>query len=291
VCLAVARRKKEQALAESPSDTAESTLEIPVIELIVQPGRVRTADFDDPAAEAEAPPARALASMPSPSLPHEQVIYETPRGSVRQVGSGPSRQFYLTRRLDDGREEVQPFSGEMVDEAVREVDMEAPARIPAERIPVEPDAEHDAGPAGTWHDYEGDVHDVIDVEGIGKVYAERLNESGVFTTARLRHESAADLARWTQAPEATARQWQVMAELIAVKGVGPQYAEAMARAGVSGIAELADRKPADIAAQVTAYLNGLGSAVLGNEVTARRVKGWQKAAKRMRRIGMPVPAR
>lgn len=140
-----------------------------------------------------------------------------------------------------------------------------------------------------YYDYTGDVHEVEELEGIGRIYGQKLRDIGVETTARLAYEDAEDLARRVMVPVKTVQQWQSMAELIKVKGVGKQYAEAMARAGIQGIAELKKRDAEAIAEQVNAYLDGLETNVLGTKITAKRVEGWQKAASGMKRVRLKVP--
>lgn len=245
------------------------------LQLIVEGGHFRRAMFDDVEDVDDGPVLRA--AQPTPT----QIIYETPRGHVRQIGSGVSRQYVITRVLEDGRSEEQAFSEDLVDAKVRAADFAGP---PAARAPRAAPLTEDG-----YFDYQGDVHKVIDVEGIGPIFAQRLQEHGVHTTARLRYEPVEQLARWANTAPGNAAQWQVMSELIAINGVGPQYAEAMARSGISGIAELKDRKAADIASQVQTYLQSLNQTVLGNEVTAKRVKGWQKAARKMKKVRQPVP--
>jgi predicted flap endonuclease-1-like 5' DNA nuclease len=142
-----------------------------------------------------------------------------------------------------------------------------------------------------YYDYKGDVHDVIDVEGIGPVYAERLKKVGVETTARLCYEDPTALAKRIDVPETTVRQWQAMAELVKVNGIAKQYAEALVRSGVTGIAELKQRSAKEIAAQVNEHLGSLDVNVLGQNVTAKRVQGWQKAAAPMRKVRQAIPER
>jgi predicted flap endonuclease-1-like 5' DNA nuclease len=141
----------------------------------------------------------------------------------------------------------------------------------------------------TYYDYPGDNHDVEDIEGIGPTYAARLRQAGVHTTGRLTYEEAGELANKLELPRRTVEQWKMMAELVKVKGIGPQYAEALVRAGVEGIAELKRRSPAKIAEQINNYLDGLEVNVLGNKITEKRVEGWQEAAKPMKRIRLNVP--
>ncbi len=147
-----------------------------------------------------------------------------------------------------------------------------------------PEAEPEA-----FYDYAGDIHDVIDVEGIGPVYAERLRQLGIKTTARLCYEDPKDLAERLDVPFKRVEQWQAMAELMKINGVGPQYAEALARAGIAGIQELKQRSPRAIADQVNDYLAKLEANVLGTAITAKRIESWQAAAKQMRRIRQRIP--
>lgn len=144
-------------------------------------------------------------------------------------------------------------------------------------------------PASPYYDYKGDVHKVIDVEGIGPVYAEKMQAIGIETTARLCYEDPARLARRLDVPRKTVASWQHMAELAKVDGIGKQYAEALARSGVQGIEALKRRDPDGIATAVNEYLSGLDVNVLGQPVTPKRIRSWQTKAKPMRRVRQKVP--
>lgn len=143
---------------------------------------------------------------------------------------------------------------------------------------------------GVYFDYPGDNHPVEDLEGIGPTYGARLREAGVHTTARLTYEDSSKLAERIQVPRLTVEAWKQMAELVKVKGIGPQYAEALVRAGVAGIAELKRRSPAKMAQQINDYLETLDTNVLGNKITEKRVEGWKEAAKQLKRVRLQVPA-
>lgn len=171
----------------------------------------------------------------------------------------------------------------------------APARTQAQSVPSGGALAATSGFTGSegrgaYTDYDGDNHDVIDIEGIGQVLAERLHRIGIVSTHRLAYEDAELLARRLEVSPKTVRTWQAQAQLLKVKGIGPQYAEALARAGIGGIDELKHEKAEAIAARVTAYLEGLETHVLGTSVTPARVKNWQKAAKSMRKRKLPEPA-
>lgn len=146
------------------------------------------------------------------------------------------------------------------------------------------------GAAGrAYYDYTGDIHNVEDIEGIGRIYGGKLAAVGVMTTARLAYEDPESLGKRVGVPKKTVQQWQHMGELMKIKGVGKQYAEALARAGIEGIAELKRRSPEALANQINEYLDSLETNVLGNKVTAKRIEGWQKAAAGMKRVRLQVP--
>lgn len=157
--------------------------------------------------------------------------------------------------------------------------------VATETLPAEP-----AKAEEVYYDYPGDSHDVEDLEGIGPTYGKRLRDNGVHTTARLAYEPATALAERIQVPRGTVEAWQQMAQLVKVKGIGPQYAEALVRAGIVGIEDLKRRSPARMADQINAYLATLDVNVLGNKITEKRVEGWKESAKQLKRIRLAVPA-
>ena len=148
-----------------------------------------------------------------------------------------------------------------------------------------------AEPGRAYYDYDGDVADVEAVEGIGRIYGEKLRAVGVHTTSRLCYEDTQSLADRVGVPVRTVEGWKAMAELIKVSGIGPQYAEALARSGVMGIADLKRRSPGAIADQVNSYLDSLHTNVLGTKITEKRVQSWQKAASGMRKVRMKTPGK
>ncbi|MGB0652833.1 MAG: DUF4332 domain-containing protein [Thermoplasmatota archaeon] len=154
---------------------------------------------------------------------------------------------------------------------------------------LEEPAKKTAAASEAYYDYPGDIHDVIDVEGIGPVYAEKLKQIGIHTTARLCYEDADKVATAIGTQKRRVAQWQNMAQMMKVNGIGPQYAEVLARAGIEGIPELKKRGSQAIADQVNDYLAGLETNVLGQAVTPKRVEGWQKQAAPMRRVRQRIP--
>ncbi|MHB8634141.1 MAG: DUF4332 domain-containing protein [Thermoplasmatota archaeon] len=180
-----------------------------------------------------------------------------------------------------------PPAAPILVEVSKEEPIHRKRRARAKPVPRETKARRKEG----YVDYAGDNHEVIDIEGIGPKYAKRLQKAGVYTTHRLAYERAGRLARAIRVPKKRVRTWQAEAQLIKVKGIGKQYAEALARAGVRDIDSLKEEKPEAIARTVTNYLESLETHVLGTSITPRRVKGWQKAARTMKKHHLPIPAK
>jgi predicted flap endonuclease-1-like 5' DNA nuclease len=123
---------------------------------------------------------------------------------------------------------------------------------------------------------EEDPH-VIALEGVGPRYATRLNGLGIITVNQLVAADAEDLARRIEATPELVREWQAMGRLIGVKGVGPQWAEALARVGVTGPDDLAQRSPQALSAQI-AELNRGKVRVTGTDPSPAQVGRWVRSA-------------
>ena len=96
---------------------------------------------------------------------------------------------------------------------------------------------------------------VADVEGIGPAYAERLAAAGIATTDDLLAAGAKryDRERIAEATGISSKlllEWVDIVDLMRVPGVGPQYSDLLAAAGVGSPAELAHRNPAHLAITV-----------------------------------------
>ncbi|HEY5472788.1 MAG TPA: DUF4332 domain-containing protein [Candidatus Limnocylindrales bacterium] len=92
---------------------------------------------------------------------------------------------------------------------------------------------------------------IIDVEGIGPVYAEQLAAVGVKTTDDLLERGAKpkgreDLETTTGIGHALILKWVNRVDLYRIKGVGSEYSDLLEIAGVDSPAELAHRNPANL---------------------------------------------
>ena len=86
------------------------------------------------------------------------------------------------------------------------------------------------------------------IEGIGEVYAEKLAEVGILTLEALLEKGAtrrgrAELAKRTGIRPDLILDWVNRADLFRIRGIGEEYSDLLAAAGVKTIMELAQRNP------------------------------------------------
>ncbi|SFF10891.1 DUF4332 domain-containing protein [Thermoflexibacter ruber] len=99
------------------------------------------------------------------------------------------------------------------------------------------------------------AYKIIDIEGIGPVYAEKLEKVGVKTVEKLLETGASKkgrekLAEDTGIDESRILSWVNMADLFRIKGVSSQYAELLHAAGVDTVKELKHRKAENLHAKM-----------------------------------------
>ena len=99
------------------------------------------------------------------------------------------------------------------------------------------------------------AYKIIDIEGVGEAYAEKLIAAGVTTTDALLEKCAAPAGRKALAEETGISdklilKWTNHADLIRLHGVGPQFAELLEAAGVDTVKELKHRVPANLKAKM-----------------------------------------
>lgn len=92
---------------------------------------------------------------------------------------------------------------------------------------------------------------IIDIEGIGPVYAEKLNAVSIFTTTDLLDAGATphgrkELAEKTGISGDHILRWVNMSDLFRIKGVGEEYSDLLEEAGVDTVVELAKRVPENL---------------------------------------------
>lgn len=95
------------------------------------------------------------------------------------------------------------------------------------------------------------AYKVIDIEGVGEVYAEKLTAVGIVKVSDLLEKCAtpkgrADLATLTGISDKLILRWTNHADLFRIKGVGPQFAELLEAAGVDTVKEFRHRVPENL---------------------------------------------
>ena len=96
---------------------------------------------------------------------------------------------------------------------------------------------------------------IVDVEGIGAVYAEKLIAAGIESTDALLKKCAkpagrAALAEATGISPKLILTWANHTDLMRINGVGPQFSELLEAAGVDTVKELQHRVPANLQAKL-----------------------------------------
>lgn len=99
------------------------------------------------------------------------------------------------------------------------------------------------------------AYKIIDIEGVGEAYNEKLVAAGVKTPEQLLEKCAAPagrkaLAAETGISEKLILKWTNHADLFRLHGVGPQFAELLEAAGVDTVKELRHRVPANLQAKL-----------------------------------------
>ena len=95
------------------------------------------------------------------------------------------------------------------------------------------------------------AYKIIEIEGIGDVYAEKLIAAGIKTTDDLLEKAASPKGRETLAEERGISKklilkWANHADLFRIKGIAGQFAELLEAAGVDTVKELRHRVPANL---------------------------------------------
>ncbi|MCR4765000.1 MAG: DUF4332 domain-containing protein [Bacteroidaceae bacterium] len=99
------------------------------------------------------------------------------------------------------------------------------------------------------------AYKIIDIEGVGAVYAEKLIAAGITKPEELLEKCATPAGRKALAGETGIAdglilKWANHADLMRIKGIGPQFSELLEAAGVDTVKELRNRVPQNLAAKV-----------------------------------------
>ncbi|HUR61726.1 MAG TPA: DUF4332 domain-containing protein [Candidatus Thermoplasmatota archaeon] len=115
---------------------------------------------------------------------------------------------------------------------------------------------------------------ILSIEGIGPAYASRLNAHGVITIPQLLAIDANQVGNLIGATPELVKQWQAMAELIRVKGIGPQSAEVLVAAGILSVKQLAAETAEEVSRRVKDAERGRKVRIQGTDVTPAVAQRW-----------------
>lgn len=96
---------------------------------------------------------------------------------------------------------------------------------------------------------------IVDIEGIGPKFAEKLAAAGIKTTEKLLDVAASkkgrvELATSTGISESSILEWVNRADLFRIKGVGEEFSDLLEAAGVDSVPELAARRADNLYAKL-----------------------------------------
>lgn len=128
---------------------------------------------------------------------------------------------------------------------------------------------------------------IIDVEGIGPKYAEKLIKAGVSTTGALLKAGSTpngrkELAAKAGIGDALILEWVNHVDLYRIKGVGSEYSDLLEAAGVDTIPELAQRKASNLTEKMAAV--NLEKKLVRKLPVEKQVADWIEQAKKLPRV-------
>jgi len=128
---------------------------------------------------------------------------------------------------------------------------------------------------------------IIDIEGIGESYAEKLKQAGIPTTKKLLEQGASskgrkDIAEKADISEKLILEWVNHADLFRIKGVASEYADLLEAAGVDTVVELAQRKPENLLEKMT--LVNIEKKLVRKMPVISQVINWVAQAKELPRV-------
>lgn len=97
------------------------------------------------------------------------------------------------------------------------------------------------------------IENVIEIEGIGKEYAEDLEKVGIKTTEDLRTTSIIEIAELTGISAKLLYKWQCMADLFRVRRAAEEYTEVLFGIGIETVKELSKQKAKTLYSKVKKF--------------------------------------
>ncbi len=131
-----------------------------------------------------------------------------------------------------------------------------------------------------------EVNKLLDVEGIGPVYAEKLKSAGAETTKDLLKlaktpENRKKLAETTGIGETLILKWANHADLMRIKGIGGEFAELLEKVGVDTVKELRNRNAENLHEAVQKF-DLTTSPIVRRKPSKASIQTWVRQAKRLK---------
>ena len=128
---------------------------------------------------------------------------------------------------------------------------------------------------------------IIDIEGIGSVYAEKLAGAGITTVGALLKAGASPKGRETLAEKTGISgklilEWVNLADLFRIKGVGEEYSDLLEEAGVDTVPELAQRNAENLYAKLQEV--NAEKDLVRRLPAQSQVANWVEQAKKLERV-------
>jgi predicted flap endonuclease-1-like 5' DNA nuclease len=128
---------------------------------------------------------------------------------------------------------------------------------------------------------------IMAIEGVGEVYAQKLQEAGIRTTQALLEKGASpqgrkEIAEKTGITGTLILEWVNHADLFRIKGVGEEYSDLLEAAGVDTVPELAQRNPEHLYQKLVEV--NQEKKLVRQLPTGGQVSDWIEQAKRMPRV-------
>ena len=128
---------------------------------------------------------------------------------------------------------------------------------------------------------------VIDIEGIGKVYSEKLHVINIYRTSDLLKAGATlhgrrDLAEKTGISEKLILEWVNLSDLFRIKGIGEEYSDLLEEVGVDTVVELSHRNAANLHAKILEVNEA--KKLVRRTPSLTSVEGWITEAKTLPRM-------
>lgn len=128
---------------------------------------------------------------------------------------------------------------------------------------------------------------IVDIEGIGPVFAEKLSKYGIRTIQTLLEQGASakgrkEIAEKTGIKEGSILEWVNRADLFRVKGIGSQYSDLLEASGVDSVPELALRKAENLLMKMVEV--NTAKKMVRKLPTLKQVVAWIEQAKALPKL-------